>query len=177
MLNELWNDYFNYLIWRCNLEKFCDYGRLFYILHDIDFTYILDRDENRADGGIELRDDYTIPDEFEDETIEDFYLQKCSVLEMLIALAIRVDDEFIGDPAEEHPEKFFMEMIKNLKLDRFNSKRFCEDDVIKIVQKWLDRKFDRDGNGSPFPVKYSHRDQREVEVWDQMNAYISENYG
>lgn len=178
-MEELWDDYLQYLIWRGGLEKFTRYGNLFAILHNIKFTYIIDRDENRADAGIELRDDYEIPDEYRKmrRIVDCFYDRPCSVLEMLIALSIRVDDEFIGDPAEEHPDVFFMEMIKNLGLDKIISNRYREDDVIKIVDRWLDRKFDSDGRGSPFPVKYSHRDQRCVEIWDQMNAYISEYYG
>lgn len=175
-MEELWDDYLQYLLWRGGLEKFTRYANLFAILHNIEFTYVIERDENRADAGIELRDDYEIPDcyiEFEDE----FFDQNCSVLEMLLALSIRVDDEFIGDPAEEHPEVFFMEMIKNLGLDKFIGNQYREDDVIKIIDRWLDRKFDSDGRGSPFPVRYSHRDQRGVEIWDQMNAYISEHYG
>lgn len=175
-LDELWDDYLEYLIWRCGLQKFAKYGKLFEILHNIEFTYILDRDGNRHDDGADLRFDYNIPDCFNENLDEDFYSHWTSVLEMLIALAIKVDDEIIGDPSEEHPEEFFMKMIDNLGLLKYKGNRYKEDNVIKIIDRWLNREFDRDGNGSPFPIKYNHRDQREVEIWDQMNAYISENY-
>ena len=175
-MDELWDDYLQYLIWRGGLQKMTKFGRLFEILHHINFECVLERDENREDDGVELREEYSVPDCFDAEQEEAFYAQKCSVLEMLIALSIRVDDEFIGDPAEEHPEDFFMEMIENLGLDKFNGNRYRDDDVIKIIQRWMDRKFNKNGHGSPFPMKYDRRDQRKLEIWDQMNAYISENY-
>lgn len=175
-MDELWGDYFQYLLWRCGLEKKTRFGRLFKILHHMDFTWVLERDENRDGDGYELRDDYEISGDFEDWIVDDFYSRRTSVFEVLIAIAIRIDNEFIGDPAEEHPEDFFLEMIKNLGLDRFVGNRYQESDVIKIVDRWLQRRFHKDGQGSPFPVKYDHRDQRKLEIWDQMNSYISENY-
>lgn len=175
-MDELWDDYFQYLIWLCRLEKEDAYAHLFEVLHHIDFTWILDRDDNRDEDGLDLRDDYTPPDDFDTETIESFYEQKTSVFEMLVALSIRVDNEYIGDPIEEHPEIFFMEMIKNLGLDCFKGKRYRDQDVIKIIKIWLDRKFKKNGVGSPFPVRKDSRDQRKLEIWDQMNSYISENY-
>lgn len=175
-MDELWEDYLQYLIWRCNLQKERGMERIFETLHDLEFTYVMDRDENRYADGVELRDDYEIPDCFMD--LEDEFLDRnCSVLEMLIALSIRVDDDFIGDPAEPHPEDFFIEMIENLKLDRYSGRSFYEKDVIKIIQRWLERRFNQDGCGSPFPLRHDKRNQRDLEIWDQMNSYISENYG
>lgn len=175
-MDELWDDYLQYLIWRGGLEKMIQYEKLFDILHHIDFTWIIERDDNRAEAGICLRDNYDIPYDFTEEEIDEFMNRRCSVLEMLLALAIKVDDDIIGDPAEEHPEKFFMEMIKNLGLDKFKGDRYSKYGVIKIVNNWLNRNFNRDGTGSPFPVKRNHKDQRRLEIWDQMNAYIIENY-
>lgn len=175
-MEELWDDYLQYLIWRGGLQKMTRYSRLFEILHDIKFTWVIERDDNREDDGVELRDDYDIPDGYSEEEDEAFMAHWCSVLEMMIGLAIRVDDEFIGDPAEEHPEDFFMEMIENLGLNIYKGNRYREDDVIKIVRRWLNREFDRKGNGSPFPVRRDRRDQRKLEIWDQMNSYINENY-
>ena len=175
-MEELWDDYFQYLIWRCGLQRMTKLTDVFAILHNIPFTYILERDDNREEDGCDLRNEYNIPSEFSVEMEEAFFAHWCSVFEMLIGLAIRVDDEFIGDPADEHPEDFFIEMLENLGLTKFVGRRYREQDVIKIVQRWLDRQFDKDGRGSPFPVHHDHRDQRKIEIWDQMNSYISENY-
>lgn len=176
-MDELWDDYLQYLLWRCNLQKKTEYSRLFEILHHINFDYIIERDENREEDGIYLREDYKIPNDFYSDLHEPFYCQKCSVLEMLIALAIRVDDEFIGDPSESHPEIFFMEMIKNLGLINFKKNHYKDDEVLFIIYQWMHRKFSCYGRGSPFPVKYDIRDQRKLEIWDQMISYINEKYG
>lgn len=175
-MDEIWDDYLLYLIWRGRLSGFKKYGKLFEILHNIEFTWLIDRDENRESDGIELRGNYDIPYEIDERDEIEFENHWCSVLEMLIGLSIRVDDEFIGDPAEEHPEIFFMEMIKNLGLDIYKGSRFRKKDVHVIIEKWLNREFDKDGRGSPFPIKKDHRDQRNLEIWDQMNSYIFERY-
>lgn len=174
-MEELWDDYRQYLIWLCRLEKMRHYEDLFEILHDTTFTYTLERDENREGDGYALRDDYMIPAEFEVYR-EDFNHQRCSVFEMLIGLAIRVDREYIGDPAEPHPEKFFMEMIKNLGLDRYRYFEPNRDNIVKKLEEWMNREFSRDGRGSPFPVKHDVRDQRKLEMWDQMLSYLNKEY-
>lgn len=176
-MEELLDDYLLYLLWRCNLQEDKKYNRLFHILHEIPFVYIMERDGNRADDGVELRDDYIVPEEYKNY-LDEFINRDCSVLEMLIALSIRVEDDIIGDPSEEHPEKFFWEMIKNLGLNAFwgNSYMLNDREIEKIVEKWLNRKFKKNGKGSPFPVQNDRRDQRNLEIWDQVNSYISENY-
>lgn len=176
-MEELWDDYLRHLIWRCHLEKFRQYSRLFEVLHNTDFKWLIHRDQNRYEDGVELRDEYAGEmGSYSMEVAEAFFDRNCSVLEMMIALAIRVDDNIIGDPDEEHPEVFFMEMLKNLGLDRFKNNKFNLQDVIDIIDRWLSREFDRDGFGSPFPVRYDHRDQRKIEIYDQMNSYIYEKY-
>lgn len=174
-MEELWDDYLNYLIWRGHLERMDLYSRLFSELHNIEFRWIIDRDGNRAADGVELRDDYEIPDAY--CGIIDYFLDRsCSVLEMLIGLAIRVDNDIIGDPAEEHPEKFFMEMIENLGLDRYTNLRFDDVAIHRRIDRWMERKFTSHGLGGLFPVYHDQRDQRDLEIWDQMNSYLNENY-
>lgn len=179
-MDELWNDYLNYLIWRGNLQKYTKFSDLFEILHNIEFTWILDRDDNREADGIELRDDYEIPDGYTEQEIYMFMNRWCSVLEMLIGLSIRVDDDFIGDPEEEHPEEFFIKMIQNLGLyiynDSIHNYEYKKNIIRRKVNNWLSRNFASDGKGSPFPIKNDQRDQRTIEIWDQMISYINENY-
>lgn len=174
-MEELWDDYLNYLIWKGHLERMDLYSKLFLELHNMEFVWEIERDENRAADGVDLRDDYEIPDEYSG-MIDDFMDRPCSVLEMLIGLAIRVDNDIVGDPAEAHPEKFFMEMIENLGLDKYTNLRFDDGAVHIRVDRWMDRKFTSHGLGGLFPVYHDQRDQRNLEIWDQMNSYVNENY-
>lgn len=171
-MNELWKDYLKYLINRYNLDSYLNkYKRIFEILHNKDFEYFLDRDENRYCDGIELRDDYKIPIKYWD-LHDKFMNKKCSLFEMLLALSIRMDNEVIGDPAEEHPETLFIEMIDNLDLLRTKSNY----EIDYKINKWIYRDFKKNGKGSPFPVKYDDRDQRYLEICDQAMSYINENF-
>lgn len=179
-MEELWEDYLQYLIWLCHLEGDLDYGNLFEFLHNTEFIWLIERDENRAGDGMRLRDHYKIPLELvgeDDFLVEEFMNRPCSVFEMMVALAIRMDDEFLGNPADPQPDEFFWNMIENLGLVGFSNKRFNRTNVSKRVKMWLDRRFTKYGLGSPFPVYDDDRDQRNLEIWDQMISYISEKYG
>lgn len=173
-IKDFWSDYLEYLIITCNLYGYRNsYYNLFWTLHNIQFTYRIERDENRVEDGHDLREGYSIPNRFSIKDHEYFYAHWVSVLEVLIALAIRVDNEIIGDPANPHPEIFFMEMIENLELRRHKTD---QNTIRQVVEDWLERRFDRCGFGSPFPVTDDDRDQRGLEMWDQMVSYLNENY-
>lgn len=175
-MEKIWDDYMRFLILRANLQQFKDLEKIFKLLHNISFSYVLYRDNNRAEDGVALRKIYLENNYLADHLLKMFQNRECSVLEMLIGLAIRVDNEYIGDPGEEHPEYFFIEMIENLGLCRLKQGPHMNRVVYTIAKTWMDRKFKRNGQGSPFPVKYDDRDQRELEIWDQMNSYVNENF-
>lgn len=168
---NLWEDYRLFLVEYCNLQQYKKYTRIFKILHDITFEYSLERDENRVGDALELlRYNYKIPPEYisyEDEFIEN----PVSVFEVLVALSIRIEDDIIGDPSDPKPDIFFMDMIRNLEAVGL------DDNICNVVNNWMLRKFRPNGYGSPFPVVNDIRDQRELEIWDQANAYIYEYYG
>lgn len=172
-MDDLWYEYLEFLIWRCNLRKYTKYRQLFEVLHNMEYTWVLDRDENRAEDGRDLRDEY---EGFDDLILDEVYKRPCSVLEMMLALSIAADDNIIGDPSEEHPEVFFLEMLKNLGLTEIHMRRDSENEIKRVIRRWLDRKFEKNGVGSPFPVYTDQRDQRKMEIWDQVNNYIFENY-
>ncbi len=67
-------------------------------------------------------------------------------------------------------------MIKNLGLLEMTNFEFEPDICVLILRDWLERKFDRDGCGSPFPVKHGRGDQRKVEIWLQLQQFVMENF-
>ena len=173
---KLWDSYGAWLIDRVGLRK-KRYEDLLFELHNIPFRFSIPLDENRVADGLEIRDEYGLEMDFLSPVFKD---RKCSVLEMLVALAIRIECEYIGDPREEHPEKIFWEMIENL-FDIERNWRLCGPEanfefVHRTVDSWLDRRFSYDGKGSIFPLKNPDCDQRNVEIWGQMNRYLMENY-
>lgn len=171
-----WDRYGEWLIRRVGFVK-KGYSKLFKALHDTEFYWTIDRDRNRAEDGIDLRNEYLSERLGEGSLgVEDPFRRECSVLEMLVALAIRVEDEFIGAPGDEHPDRFFFDMLKNLDFDYMSDRHFDRECVDRILNNWMSRRFTRGGLGSPFPVMNDRRDQREFEIWDQMNHYIYEKY-
>lgn len=171
--SRAWGDYGSWLLKHVGFKR-RGYDLLMEELHDSPFEYSIPHDRNRYMDGIALRDEYYDSTKCDYDIFEN---RECSILEMLVALSIRIEDEFIGDPNEPHPDKFFWEMICNLKLDQFKNRTFSKWKIKDILSVWILRRFKVRGEGSPFPLKSRIQiDQRNREIWDQAMAYLNENY-
>lgn len=93
----------------------------------------------------------------------------CSVFEMLIGVARHLSFEMDGEVGE-----WFWHLINNLGLTRYNDKRWNERWVEQVVERLVWRQYSYDGNGGLFPLQAPHEDQRDVELWFQMEAYMLE---
>jgi hypothetical protein len=63
-------------------------------------------------------------------------------------------------------------MINNLDMDWLDP-----DDILDCIDRFLSRKYDYNGVGGIFPLrKGASEDQRNVEIWYQMQSYLMENY-
>lgn len=147
------------------------YDLLIRELYAYNFEAVIDRDLNRVNDGLQLREKYMGDD-------SDYIDGECSVLELMIALAQRIDDIMYDPDVGEDWVRWFWEMIENLGLDKFPDSNFSTKAVDLIIQRFIDRKYDSDGLGGLFPLMYpdSRIDQRDVEIWYQMQAYLNENY-
>jgi hypothetical protein len=172
-LEKEWENYREWLVDRVQFNK-NNYDDLIVILHQAPFYSCLARDDDRAKDGRYLRTEYFQNDDLLDEIMSNY--KDCSVFEMLVAFSIRIDNEWIGDPGEEHPETIFWEMLCNLGLDKCTNRRINSKFVMETLDIWVNRKFDSDGRGSIFPLKNTSRDQRSVEIWGQLQEYLGENY-
>ena len=169
------SDYFE---WMCDLV--CDdyerasqysYRRLLMTLHDTEFTYFVQYDENRAEDGIALRYQYCVRHDC--EHLEWCLDGPCSVLEMMLALAIRceyyMDNPGIGDRTSQ----WFWGMITTMGLGAMYDGNFNERLVDDILVRFLNREYEPDGRGGLFRVKNWDRDMRVAEIWHQLLAYIN----
>lgn len=171
MTDRLWSEYEQWLLRRVGLSD-NGYSRLFEQLQNTLFEIVLPGDRNRAMDGIVLRENF-----YDDWGVEDAvfdHRDDCHVLEMLCALAIRIEDDYVGDPSDPHPEWIFWEMLDNLGLTRYDDRDYDEELVHDILERWMERGFSYNGNGSLFPLDCPRRDQRRIEIWSQMNEYLSE---
>ena len=169
-----------YFQWLCGLVEIDDPDHSFWGLADIlferKFYWSVTNDKNRSQDGLELRKDYyrlTGCDLYDE-------LGECTVLEMLIALAMRIDFNLSQpDDTEDLTVVWFWEMIENLGIEDFEDEDFFGRDSVKrinfVLNRWLDRRFGYSGEGSPFPLKHPIGDQRKTEIWYQMQYYLVEN--
>lgn len=152
------------------------YRKLMEKLDSRQFTWTIRMDENRAEDGLALRDKFLdeygyTPDQ------SDIFIRPCSVLEMMVALACRIDDDIMFDPAygDRAPEWFWI-MITNLGLDGMDNDNFNNQNVDEILNVFLARTYMMNGTGGLFPLKHPNFNQRRVEIWYQMSSFLGENF-
>lgn len=152
-------DNYNSLLEHLHLSEFSD-----------DTAILIPNDSNRIVDSIGLRERYC--HRYHVKNYNDIYSESCTVLELLISLSKRMEDQFgIKDYTS-----WFWEMIGNLKLTEFDDESYSYKNVDKILKKFLMRRYSKNGNGGLFPILYPSEDQRKLEIWYQMNAYLNENY-
>lgn len=168
-------DYFEWmhdLVCADRYEWDVTYRQLLTFLHDTEFTYFVPFDENRAEEGIALR--YRYCSAHDCEELEWCLDGPCSVLEMMIALAIRCEENIMDDPEYgDRTSQWFWHMITNLGLGSMHDSNYNEWLVNDVVTRFLEREYEPDGRGGLFTVKGWHRDMRDAEIWHQLMAYIN----
>ena len=148
------------------------YRKLLMCLHNIRFRWIIPRDENRADDGIELR--YRFAYGHIEVSNAELYLNgPCSVLEMMLGLAIRCEENIMDDPrVGDRTRQWFWGMIVNLGLGSMHDDRFNRQYVEKQIETFLNREYEPDGHGGLFTIRDCDRDLRDVEIWHQLCWYL-----
>lgn len=178
--NEINDAYFNWmyqLVFDGGYSKRLSYRKLLKALHEIEFTYTIPMDGNRAEDGVDLRYRFGYEKSYDNSMISEYLDNRgCSVLEMMIALAVRCEEHIMDDPdIGNRTGQWFWNMIVNLGLDSMNNSKFNRLHVERVIHKFLDRKYCRNGSGGLFKVNYSRHDLRTVEIWYQMCWFLEEN--
>lgn len=173
------NDYFN---WLCdlacgpNMAKISMYSQLLKHLDNTQFIYLIDLDGNRASDGVALRYQFGYERKYTKQNIEK-YLDNhpCSVLEMMIALAVRIEEQIMSNSDfGDRTNMWFWNMIKSLGLGGMSDSRFDYSLVDEVMDNFLNRKYSAKGEGSLFIVKHPLRDMRRTEIWYQMCWYLND---
>lgn len=147
------------------------YRKLLMHLHSTEFVFVLPMDENRAGDGVSLR--YRFALDQDQEELADYLDGPCSVLEMMIALAIRCEENLMDDlEIGERTGQWFWNMITSLGLGSESDISFDKRYVEDAIERFLYREYEPDGRGGLFTIRNSRRDLRDIEIWLQMNDYI-----
>jgi hypothetical protein len=99
-----------------------------------------------------------------------------SVLEVLIGIAERWSQSF-----EQPIPYYFNHLFRNMGFHQYRggSLRPSEEEAVRwTVDNWLNRQIERNGDGSPFPIKWTRDsvDMRTLDIWRQMNAYSHQHF-
>lgn len=151
------------------------YSGVLEFLHRTVFVYVDPMDSNRAEDGIDLRytfgDEMRIPTHIIESTIDD---QPCSMLEMMVALAMRIEDHIMYDPEKgDRTSRWFWEMVRNLSLSTMCGNAYDEYRCELVMKMFNKRMYHRDGYGGLFSLKGSNIDFRELDIWKQAMLYLT----
>lgn len=173
---EIANDYFKWLcdvVCENRLSDKISYEELLKHLHDTEFRYSMRLDENRANDGISLR--YRYACEVNDPDLETYLEGRCSVLEMMVALCIRCEEDIMDDTAYgDRTKQWFWDMISNLGLGSMYNSEYNSTYVDKVLNRFLNREYKSDGRGGLFHIRDCNFDVREVEIWTQLMWHLND---
>ena len=168
-----------YINWLCskvmNATQRRKYKRLASLLHSEEFIFSVKNDINRASDGIKLREQFFEETKYDGPLDDDIYDGPCTFLEMIIALAMRIERDIMGDGTFDRTPYWFWCMLENMGINHMDDNKCDDEAVIRAVSIVNKRKYDWDGsNGGLFPVNWKGTDLRKVEIWFQANWWLND---
>ena len=169
-------EYFEWMFRLVCVGRFANkntFRKLLSFLHNVEFTYSIPKDSNRADDGIELRYRYAYVNGLDVDDVLNNIVGPCSVFEMILALAIRCEETIMDDPLlGDRTGQWFWKMITNLGLGSMSDARFDRDRVEYVIARFLNRDYEADGRGGLFRIRNCKYDLRDIEIWTQMLYFL-----
>lgn len=180
MSNRIENDYFEWMYdMMCTGVTDKSYREIFEYLNLVEFVAVIPMDENRAEDGRNLRCRYAYENDFPSfQVIETFGRKPCSVLEMMIALAVRCEEAIMQNSEYgDRTAEWFWEMMRSLGLAHMDDNCFSALEAGHIIYIFLNRMYKRNGQGGLFTIHDPRKDMRKIEIWYQMCFYLDEFVG
>lgn len=179
MRDELNCEYFDWmyrLVCGEQTLKHVSYRKLLLYLHSRDFAFSIAMDGNRAEDGTDLRYRFGYERGLEGPVIASCLDDRpCSILEMMLALSIRCEEHIMDNPEiGDRTGQWFWNMVDNLGLASMTDEKFDVKRTGQIIDRFLDRDYERDGKGGLFTVKHARYDMRTTEIWYQAMWYFDE---
>lgn len=144
-------------------------------LHHHYFEPKLRLDENREGDGRSLRDRFESESNFIDYS--PLHTVRCSWLELLIGLADRIN-YIMSDHPKSSISHWFWIMVDNVGFQILPTDhpdfKISEKTNEMLLDRLTNRMYGSDGTGGLFPLKKAKINQRNVEMWYQMQAWIQE---
>ena len=152
------------------------YFTLLWFLSRKPFKYSIDMDSNRYEDGIDMRYRFAMENNIStSEVASQLDIRECSVLEMMVALAVRCEEHIMADDEKgNRTALWFWEMIESLGLSTCRNNAVYEPFVDICLARFMNHEYDRSGAGGLFTVKDPYKDMRTMEIWDQAMAHLVE---
>lgn len=176
------DEYFEWLIGFVSeggVTEVSSFRKLFFLLHSTPFQALLPMDKNRTEDGKALRFrfglDLSSNHFYEADEISTVLTDQegCSILEMMIALALRCEESIMDDASiGDRTSYWFWMMISNLGLNGMTDVRFDESYARSCLGRFLSREYDPDGKGGLIYIPGTKEDLRDVEIWTQLLWYL-----
>jgi hypothetical protein len=175
--DRLSNEYFEWMynfICGDNLYQRLSYRKLLMFLHGKEFTYTVDRDGNRVSDAIHFRYKFGYENGYTNDEIEKCLGDgPCSILELMVSLSFIIEDRIMNNTEEgDRTGLWFWNMIVNLGLGTMSDNNFDRDYCEFVVDRFLNRQYDKDGKGGLFRIR-DDRDMRTAEIWYQAMWYLN----
>lgn len=168
-----------YLDWLCcivedpGMPRKKSHGRLLTRLFYSEFIFDNDMDANRADNGKRLRMDFLSENGFE-ESPHFLADHPCSILEVIVSLAIYIEQEIMANPYYgDRTRRWIWMMISNLELDNQTDDRYSDPYVNSRIRIFLNKEYCLNGRGGLF-VSSTRMDMPSKDIWSQACVTLNE---
>lgn len=181
-------NYFNYLVNQIAFDgvnlKGSFYTNLLNFMFAKDFYWMpnFPLDSDRAEDGYALREQFlrTFGGQVNYAEFEAFCQhKKASVLEVLIALCIRISG-LLTTETSEVIGLYFWHLLDNMGLSWADDKDFDPDIVNGVFENWMRRNYAPDGSGGNIFIfgnfnaaNFMKKNAAEMNIWDQANFYFA----
>lgn len=167
-------EYFNWLCGYIKNNKFRNRNKLLRKLHDVDYVYFVDFDRNRSSDGIGMRRYFSEETGYEDIL---YWNRKCSVLEMIVGLAVQMRNMTEDNSDNFTASHWFWDMVSNLELSHITNTKYDNDYINEVLNVFMNREYETNGmKYNIFIIDNVYDDLTKVELWYQMCWYIDDVY-
>ena len=153
-------------------RKELSYWKLLKQLFTTEFLWLIPNDDNRLEDGKALRREFLAQQAIDPRDVDPHWLELgCSVLELMVGLSRRLEFEAGGKP-----HYWFWVMMENIGLRKYHDdvRRYPQGRIDDILHTVIFRQYNSSGLGGFFPLQVPFQDQRNVELWYQLSAYVVE---
>jgi hypothetical protein len=176
----------DYFYWLCDVvtsdldnDQFLRHIKLIKYLYTKPFRWFVPNDDNRAFEGMSLRRKFCESRgiSFDYDLMGEELHSNVTMLELLISLSTLCRDLVYGlNDNTDGIDEWFWRLLINIDLHKYTDDVYNEDEVDEILENVIERRYSRNGKGGLFPLEWSRKDQRKVELWYQMSEYLVRNF-